>query len=59
MASILCLLVVVVVAGAQEYSVTDIDCTYSGQERQGVLSATLRKPQGFQGEHRRARGFFI
>ena len=36
------------VAG-QDYSVTDIDCQYGGEAGNGVISAKLRKPQGFQG----------
>ena len=34
---------------AQDYSVTDIDCQYGGEAQAGIISARLRKPQGFQG----------
>ena len=34
---------------AQDYSVTDIDCQYGGEAETGIISARLRKPQGFQG----------
>ena len=33
----------------QDYSVTDIDCQYGGNAENGVISAKLRKPEGFQG----------
>ena len=33
----------------QDYSVTDIDCQYGGQAEDGIISAKLRKPEGFQG----------
>ena len=36
------------VAG-QDYSVTDIDCQYGGNAENGVISAKLSKPEGFQG----------
>lgn len=36
------------VAG-QDYSVTDIDCQYGGNAENGVISAKLSKPKGFQG----------
>ena len=34
---------------AQDYSVTDIDCQYGGEAQTGIISARLKKPQGFQG----------
>ena len=33
----------------QDYSVTDIDCQYGGALAGDILSATLKKPTGFQG----------
>ena len=34
---------------SQDYSVTDINCQYGGNAENGLISAKLSKPEGFQG----------